>query len=187
MAVASWDNPLMVFVKHAVVHDHTADQYAAPSWFNMPGPPDWTKQAPCWKPGIREIFWLAEDELENGGSIRTDPGNPVVRAQKVCASCPLSELCLSEALADEKKREGHERQCIRGGRTPADRERISKGLPLRKARPKKPKPIPKRDRTPEWVPEAARLRKEGLSYQAVADEVGHVRSYVTTQLRRLDL
>ncbi|MFD0358271.1 WhiB family transcriptional regulator [Streptomyces sp. NPDC127110] len=74
---------------------------------------DWHEEAPCAEVGA-EIFFA-----EKG---RTDI---VAEARKICASCPLRERCLDEAMRQEEGQPKEFRSGIRAGLSPTQRARLA--------------------------------------------------------------
>jgi hypothetical protein len=159
----------MPYMKQAVRPDHTHPQYAPLSWTLINRPPGWTESAPCHAPGVREIFWEAEDELEEQGPTRTNPWTATARARKVCSTCPFQKSCLKLAMDAEGDKPADHRHGIFAGKVPIDRERINKGT-YRGAR-----------KDPAWVAEARRLRDAGLTVREIAAIVGKDKSSVQRQ------
>lgn len=74
-------------------------------------PPEWTREAACLDD------WKAWDEAETNPSL----------AHQLCAACPVRDLCLSAALAEEGMVSARERAGVRGGLTPWERYRLARG------------------------------------------------------------
>lgn len=70
---------------------------------------DWRASAACRRVDPDDMF--------------PDPGNRdgVLAAQRVCGRCPVWDVCLADALADEGGKTKDNRYGIRGGLTPSQR------------------------------------------------------------------
>lgn len=87
----------------------------------------WTQDALCAQTDP-EIFFP-----EKGGSVR--------EAVRVCSECPVQQVCLDAALAEESADFSYGRFGVRGGTTPRERVRIAAGAvstPLQTMPPEEP-------------------------------------------------
>lgn len=74
---------------------------------------DWHENAPCAEVGSDTFF---------AGKGRNDIVN---EARKICATCPLTERCLEEAMRQEQGQAKEFRSGIRAGLSPTQRARLA--------------------------------------------------------------
>lgn len=93
--------------------------------------------------------WRQQAACRDDNPAEWDQGTE--HAKRICAACPVADLCLQDALEHELGPKDH-RSGLRAGTTPADRARIDRarrrGHPAPESTaPKPPKPPKKRIRT----------------------------------------
>lgn len=87
------------------------------SEFLFASPPEWTKNAACLN--HRSLF----DPVYDNGVARTNPEyrQEIQKAKDICNSCPARELCLEDAMEQEKEEKSEDRWGVRGGLTAKER------------------------------------------------------------------
>jgi WhiB family redox-sensing transcriptional regulator len=83
----------------------------------------WQDDARCAEVGT-EVFFL--EDTDNAAELAGMAKGRYNEAKRVCASCPVSALCLDEAMTLEAGLDGQWRYGVWGGMSPRERAEIEK-------------------------------------------------------------
>lgn len=85
---------------------------------------DWRDRAACL--GLDPLFDTVVDHREDLAAAR--------KAVDICATCPVTQVCLDDALEEEAGLPTRGRHGIRGGLTPAERRKLDTATPADRRR-----------------------------------------------------